>query len=52
MVEPLTPRELQIARLVQAGMSARDIAEELAISILSAHAHIRHIMRKTGFHAS
>ena len=46
---PLTPRELQVARLVAAGRSNKDIAAGLVISQRTAENHVEHILTKLGF---
>ncbi len=46
---PLTPRELQVARLIAGGRSNRDIAAELVISQRTAENHVEHILTKLGF---
>ena len=46
---PLTPRELQVARLVAAGRSNKDIAAGLVISQRTAENHVEHILAKLGF---
>jgi non-specific serine/threonine protein kinase len=46
---PLTPRELQVARLIAAGRSNKDIAAELVISQRTAENHVEHILKKLGF---
>jgi len=46
---PLTPRELQVARLIAAGRSNKDIAAELVISQRTAENHVEHILAKLGF---
>ena len=46
---PLTPRELQVARLIARGRSNRDIAAELVISQRTAENHVEHILTKLGF---
>lgn len=46
---PLTRREMEIAKLVSEGMSNRGIAERLVISKRTADAHIEHIFAKLGF---
>jgi predicted ATPase/DNA-binding CsgD family transcriptional regulator len=46
---PLTPRELQVARLIAAGRSNKDIAAELVISQRTAENHVEHILTKLGF---
>ncbi len=44
----LSPRELQILRLVAKGLSNREIGERLVVSEHTAANHVRSILRKTG----
>ena len=44
----LTPRELDVLRLVAAGRSNRGIADELFISVKTAGVHVSHILGKLG----
>ena len=44
----LSPRELQILRLVSQGLSNREIGRELTVSEHTAANHVRSILRKTG----
>jgi pimeloyl-ACP methyl ester carboxylesterase len=44
--EPLTGREMEVARLVAAGLTNRAIASRLAIAPRTAEAHVEHIRRK------
>jgi DNA-binding NarL/FixJ family response regulator len=46
---PLTPRELQVARLIARGRSNREIAADLVISQRTAENHVEHILTKLGF---
>ena len=46
---PLTPRELQVARLIVRGRSNREIATELVIPQRTAENHVEHILAKLGF---
>jgi non-specific serine/threonine protein kinase len=46
---PLSPRELQVARLVAGGRSNKEIAAELVISQRTAENHVEHILTKLGF---
>jgi non-specific serine/threonine protein kinase len=46
---PLTPRELQVARLIADGRSNKDIAAQLVISQRTAENHVEHILTKLGF---
>jgi DNA-binding CsgD family transcriptional regulator len=45
----LTPRELEIADLVAAGLTNREIAQRLVISRRTVESHVDHIKRKLGF---
>jgi predicted ATPase/DNA-binding NarL/FixJ family response regulator len=46
---PLTPRELQVARLIADGRSNKEIAADLVISQRTAENHVEHILAKLGF---
>jgi LuxR family maltose regulon positive regulatory protein len=46
LVEPLSDRELEVLRLVAAGRSNRDIAEELCLAIGTVKKHIYNIYGK------
>jgi non-specific serine/threonine protein kinase len=46
---PLTPRQLQVARLIAGGRSNKEIAAELVISQRTAENHVEHILTKLGF---
>jgi len=46
---PLTPREMQVARLVAVGRSNKQIAAELVISQRTAEGHVERILTKLGF---
>jgi HD-GYP domain-containing protein (c-di-GMP phosphodiesterase class II) len=48
LVAGLTPRELEVLRLLAAGMSTRSIAAQLVIAPKTADAHIQHIYTKLG----
>jgi ATP/maltotriose-dependent transcriptional regulator MalT len=45
----LTPREVEIAELVGQGLSNRQIAEHLVISLRTAESHVENILAKFGF---
>ncbi|MFN3928074.1 MAG: response regulator [Thermoflexus sp.] len=47
-VEPLTPRELEVLRLIALGYTNRQIAEELGISIRTVETHRANLMGKLG----
>ncbi|HJQ28807.1 MAG TPA: helix-turn-helix transcriptional regulator [Rubrobacter sp.] len=46
--EPLTPREVEVLRLVAQGQTNQQIARNLLISTSSVKSHIRHIGEKLG----
>jgi ATP/maltotriose-dependent transcriptional regulator MalT len=46
---PLTRRESQVADLVAQGMSNKEIAASLVISLRTAEGHVEHILTKLGF---
>jgi DNA-binding NarL/FixJ family response regulator len=46
--EALTPRELEVLRLMKLGLTNRQIAEELVISLGTAKNHVEHIIAKLG----
>jgi LuxR family maltose regulon positive regulatory protein len=48
MIEPLSERELEVLRLVTAGMSNREIADELVISTGTAKTHVHNLCGKLG----
>jgi two-component system, NarL family, nitrate/nitrite response regulator NarL len=43
---PLTPREREIVRLIEQGMSNKDIARHLGIGVATAKSHVHHILEK------
>ena len=45
---PLTARELEVAKLVAAGLTNAEIAGELDIAPKTASAHVEHILAKLG----
>jgi predicted ATPase/DNA-binding CsgD family transcriptional regulator len=47
----LTPRELQVARLVRTGLTDRDIAGRLSITRRTAEWHVKQILNKLGFNS-
>jgi DNA-binding CsgD family transcriptional regulator len=46
--DPLSPREVEVLRLIAAGKSNRDIADTLCISLNTVATHVRNILTKTG----
>ncbi len=44
--EPLTPRELEVLRLLAAGASNPAIAEQLTLSLHTVKRHVAHILQK------
>ena len=48
---PLTRREAEVAALVARGLTNRDIAAQLYLSIRTVEVHVDHILTKLGFHA-
>jgi DNA-binding NarL/FixJ family response regulator len=44
----LTPREREIARLIAAGLTNREIAQQLVVSIWTVKTHVAHILAKLG----
>jgi DNA-binding CsgD family transcriptional regulator len=47
-VHGLTPRELEVLRLVASGKSNREVAAELVISERTARTHVSNVLRKIG----
>jgi LuxR family maltose regulon positive regulatory protein len=48
LLEPLTTRELEVLKLIEAGCSNQDISEQLVISITTVKRHISNIYTKLG----
>ena len=46
---PLTKRELEVAALIEAGLSNREIAERLVVSKRTVDGHVERILAKLGF---
>lgn len=51
LVEQLSERELEVLRLIAAGLSNRRISEELYISLSTAKTHLRNIYGKLNVHS-
>jgi LuxR family maltose regulon positive regulatory protein len=47
-VEPLTPREVEVLRLIAAGMRNQEIADQLFISLATVKRHIANTYGKLG----
>ena len=45
----LTPREIQVLRLLTTGVGNDEIADSLCISLNTVKTHIKHLIEKTGF---
>jgi LuxR family maltose regulon positive regulatory protein len=50
LVEPLSERELEVLRLLAAGLESPEIARELIISVSTARSHIKNIYGKLDVH--
>lgn len=48
LVEPMSERELEILRLMADGLSNREIAERLVITVGTTKSHVHHILEKMG----
>jgi LuxR family maltose regulon positive regulatory protein len=48
LVEPLSERELEVLRLIVAGLSNPEIADELVIAVSTVKSHVNHIFGKLG----
>lgn len=46
LVEPLTSRELEVLRLITAGLSNAEIAEQLVITVSTVKSHLKHMYGK------
>jgi LuxR family maltose regulon positive regulatory protein len=48
LVEPLSPRELEVLRLLDQGKANATIAAELIVSVNTVKTHLRHVYEKLG----
>jgi LuxR family maltose regulon positive regulatory protein len=48
LVEPLSPQELRVLRLLVAGLTNAEIAQELVVSINTVKTHVKHLYEKLG----
>lgn len=46
--DPLSPREREVARLVADGLTNKDIAAELFVSVRTVDGHVHHVLTKLG----
>ena len=51
LIEPLTGREIEVLRLIAAGLSRQEIAANLVLSLNTVKAHARNIYGKLGVHS-
>ncbi len=51
LTEPLSARELEVLRLVDAGLTNRQIAERLVVTVATAKKHIENLNGKLGVHS-
>jgi LuxR family maltose regulon positive regulatory protein len=46
LIEPLTVRELEVLRLMAAGLSNAEIAKQLVVTVGTVKSHLKHIYGK------
>jgi LuxR family maltose regulon positive regulatory protein len=51
LIEPLTDREREVLSLVVAGLSNREIADRLTVTLGTAKRHVSNIYAKLGVHS-
>jgi DNA-binding NarL/FixJ family response regulator len=51
MIEPLTPRELEVLRALTEGLSSTEICDQLFIAPNTLRTHVQNIMGKLGVHS-
>jgi DNA-binding NarL/FixJ family response regulator len=49
IIESLSTREREVAHLIVDGLTNRDIAERLGISVTTVKDHVHHVLARTGF---
>jgi DNA-binding NarL/FixJ family response regulator len=47
----LTPRQVEVLRLLEQGLSTKQIAQELHLSADTVKNHVRHLLRALGVHS-
>jgi DNA-binding NarL/FixJ family response regulator len=47
----LTPRQVEVLRLLEQGRSTKQIAQELHLSLDTVKNHVRHLLRALGVHS-
>ena len=48
LIEPLSEREIEVLRLLAQGLTNKDIAQTLCLSVLTVKTHLHHIFGKLG----
>ncbi len=51
LLEPLSPRELEVLHLLPSGLTAEELAKELVISVNTIRSHLKSIYAKLGVHS-
>ena len=51
ILEPLTPRELEVLRALTEGLSSREISDRLSIAPNTLRTHVQNVMGKLGVHS-
>jgi LuxR family maltose regulon positive regulatory protein len=51
LFEPLSPRELEVLRLLPSGFTAEELADQLIISVNTLRSHLKSIYAKLGVHS-
>lgn len=49
---PLTPREMEVLRLIAQGKTSKQIAEALNLSVFTVNNHRKHICKKVSLHST